>query len=459
MHHWIKLFAIFSASTTGLWLTIVQPAFLAPPAAKAAAFTLIILALWATGFIAEYLTALFFFTGAMLFNIAPPEIIFSGFASGAYWLILGGLILGVAINTTGLGKRIAAIVASRLDRSYASLIAGLILSGTLSGMLMPSALGRVVLLVPIAMSIADKFGLARGRKGYSGVVTATTLGCFLPGFSILPANVPNMVLSGLSENLYNYSPLYGEYLLLHFPVLGVIKSILLCVLILVLFPDSIASRQPKQQQSTETVSKNEKILGFILLVMLALWISDFLHHISPAWIAMLGACIILLPFVNIVSPQLFQEKINFGSLFYIAGILGLGQMINHTGLGQALARQFIDVLPLDPGTPFLNYMFLSSLSMVTGMFTTQPGIPAVLTPFAGELATATGLPLKAVLMTQVLGFSQPLFPYQVPPLLIGLQMAGVHLFAGFKTCLFMAAGSIMLLFPLDYLWWKALGWL
>lgn len=455
----IKAFVVSSALSLGIWLAVFQPSIFTPEASRAAAFTLVILSFWATGFVAEYLTALIFFTGAMLLNIAPPNIIFSGFSSGALWLIFGGLVLGVGINVTGLGKRVATLLATRLNRSYAGLIGGLVLSSALSGLLMPSALGRVVLLVPIAMNIAEQFGLKKGRKGYTGAVSAAVLGSFLPGFAVLPANVPNMVLSGLSETLYSYSPLYGEYLLLHFPVLGIIKSLLLFLFILVLFPDTIVAEQRTRQEHAGEMSKSEKALSLILLVMLALWVSDFLHHISPAWVAMLGACIVLFPSVNIVSPKLFQQKINFGSIFYIAGILGLGQMINYTGVGSSLAKQCISVLPLDVGTPFLNFMFLSTLSMVTGVFTTQPGIPAVLTPFAEELALSSGFPVKVVIMTQVLGFSAPLFPYQVPPLLVGMQMAGVKLFEGFKLCLLLAIGSILLLYPVNYLWWHVLGWL
>jgi len=454
----IKAIVVLSALTLAVWLAFFHTTFFSPEATRAAAFTLVILSLWATGLIAEYLTALIFFTGAMLLAIAPPGIIFSGFSSGAFWLIFGGLILGVGINVTGLGTRIAGKAAHHLNQSYARLIAGLVFFGALFGLLMPSALGRVVLLVPIAMNMADHFGLHKGRKGYVGIITAVVLGSFLPGFAILPANVPNMVLSGLSETLYNYSPLYGEYLLLHFPVLGILKSLLLCLIILMLYPDTIAD-VPATRQETGTMTINEKILSIVLLIMLALWIFDFIHHISPAWVAMAGACIVLLPFVNIVSPQLFQQKINFGSLFYIAGILGLGQVINHTGLGSALARLCINVLPLDAATPFVNYMSLAILSLVTGLCTTQPGIPAVLTPFTAELAAATGFSIKAVIMTQVLGFSQPVFAYQVPPLLIGMQMAGVNLFEAFKVCILLALAGVVLLFPLDYWWWGVLGWL
>ncbi len=454
----IRSFVVLSSFLLGLALVMVEPTFLTPTENRAAAFTVVILSLLATGFIAEYLTALLFFTGAMLLNIAAPNTIFSGFSSGAFWLVFGGLVLGVGINVTGLGKRIGAQVGARLRRSYTGLIGGLIISGILSAFLMPSSLGRVVLLVPIAITIADLFGLEKGRNGYTGAICAVVLASFLPGFAILPANVPNMVLVGLSETLYSYSPLYGEYLLLHFPVLGLVKALLLYFFILKLFPDTVAIETQTKQRYPEGMTRNEWILSLVLLVMLTLWITDFLHHISPAWVAMAGACIILLPFVNIVTPQLFQQKVNFGSLFYIAGILGLGQMIYHTGLGGLLAKQCISFLPFDDSTPFLNYIFLSCLSMFTGVLTTQPGIPAVLTPLAGELAASTGFPTKAVIMNLVLGVSHPIFPYQVPPMLIGLQMAGVHLLEGFKLCILLALAAIVLLFPLNYLWWQTLGW-
>jgi di/tricarboxylate transporter len=134
-------------------------------------------------------------------------------------------------------------------------------------------------------------------------------------------------------------------------------------------------------------------------------------------------------------------------------------MINSSGLGTSLAQHLISYLPLNSETPFINYMSLSISSMFTGIVTTMPGVPAVLTPLSNDLAQASGLPLKSVFMTQVLGFSTTIFPYQAPPILIGMQLAQVKLIEALKVCLYLAVISLFLLLPLNYIWWQLLEWI
>ncbi|EEP9817569.1 hypothetical protein HCP63_003645 [Salmonella enterica subsp. arizonae] len=63
--------------------------------------------LWATSLLPEFITALLFFTVAMAAKIAPPDKIFGGFASSAFWLVFSGFVLGIAIRKTGLADRAA----------------------------------------------------------------------------------------------------------------------------------------------------------------------------------------------------------------------------------------------------------------------------------------------------------------------------------------------------------------
>jgi anion transporter len=396
----------------------------------------------------------------MMFHIAPAEVIFSGFASTALWLIFSGLVIGVAIVTTGLGEKIAMKIADQLNDHYLRLIGGLTLVGVAFSFLMPSATGRIMLLVPIAMAIADHCGFSENTNGRTGVILSMSFGSFIPAFSILPANVPNMVLAGMAEQQYEVSLLFGDYFLLHFPVLGVLKALLMILLIVRLFPDRPVRQMAfTNLQKTGRFSREERDLAIILAVLLLLWFTDGIHHISPAWIALMGALCLMFPFIEIVSTKHFNTCIKFAPLFFVAGVLGLGSMIAHSGLGTVIGHKLLAVLPLHPDTPFVNYMSIIFASALTGTVTTLPGVPAVMTPLSGDIAHLSGMPVISVLMLQVPGFSTVIFPYQAPPIVVAMHLAGENLGRGIRFMALLAFLSCGILLPLNFLWWKMLGWI
>ena len=286
--------------------------------------------LLATSAIPEYLTALVFFALAMIFALAPAGVVFSGFESAGLWLIFGGLVLGAAVYTTGLGARLAYRLAPVFGASYTGVIFGTLLSGMVFGFLMPSSLGRVVLLLPITLALAKRLGFATDSRGYKGMVLAAGLGCFLPTFAVLPANVPNVVLLGMAEELYDAPLTYGYWLLLHFPVLGLLKAGVIGALIVALFPD----RPPTEDRGPAPgpMTAAERRLAVVLVLALAGWMTDFLHGISPAWVSLSAAVVVMFPGFGLFGPRDFA-KIDFAPLIYVAGILGLGALIAHSGWG------------------------------------------------------------------------------------------------------------------------------
>jgi len=109
--------------------------------------------------------------------------------------------------------------------------------------------------------------------------------------------------------------------------------------------------------------------------------------------------------------------------------------------------------------PFLNYQILGLASSLTGIVVTLPGIPAVMTPISDNLAQVTGLPLRTVIMTQVLAFSAVFFPNQIPSVVVGMQVAGEQLTAAAKLFFVIALITFLFLAPVNYLWWKICGWI
>ncbi|MFA6018727.1 MAG: SLC13 family permease [Rhodospirillales bacterium] len=438
----------------GLLLAVSPPVGFSGREALAAGLALAAIGLWATGALPEALTALLFFAICMLSQAAPAKIVFSGFMSQALWLVFSGLVFGAAIKSTGFGDRVAHAVGRRMGHSFASALLGVLLMGLGLAFLMPSSMGRIVLMVPLLAALCQHLGYEPSSRGWNGLMLGGIFSTFLPSFSILPANIPNMVLSGAAEALLGAAPSYGDYFLANFPVLGLLKWSLLFLALWILYrgdePKTMSEPPPK------SMSASERKLALVLTVAIGLWMTDSLHHIAPGWVGLAAAILCLLPQTGILPPKSLTT-INFEPVLYVAGVIGLGAVIDHAGVGRLVGSFIIGVLPLSPDNAFFSYMSLAALAAVVGMATTMPGVPAVLTPFAASLAAVTGLPVTSILMTQVAGFSTLILPYQAPPVMTGIQISHAKAWDFTRLGLILAVVSVLVLWPLEFLWLRLVG--
>lgn len=435
---------------------IPPPAGAPPHMMRAAAVLLLTIGLWATAVIPEHLTGLIFLSLCMLLAVAQPGIVFSGFTSGTLWLVLGGLVLAEAVHATGLGVRIAQGLFGRFTLSYTGLIAAAALIALLLAFLMPATVSRILLLLPIFAAMAQRAGLPRGSSGATGVALAAMIVSFQCGVTVLPANAPNLVLAGAAETLYNKPIIYADYLLLHFPILGCIKAAIIVALICWLFPAK--THTPDQREKLPPLSPAELRLSIILACALLLWATDFLHGIRPGWIALSAAVITLMPRIGAVPHTVFPSQIKLGSFFYVGAVLGFGAVIQDSGVGKVLGGAMLGTLYLEPGSDFVNFVKLTVLASVTTLFTTNPSQPALLAPLAAQMADATGWRIEAALMTMAVGFSTMILPYQAPPVMVGMQVAGITLRQILTLTLPLAVICLFVLMPLDYVWWRMLGY-
>lgn len=424
---------------------------------RASGLVLFSIGFWATGALPEYLTSLIFILIATISDVAPATVVFSGFFSRALWLVFGGLVLARAVRETGLGQRLAQTLLGFFGTSYLGVISGVVLLGMVAAFFVPSTMGRVLLIVPVVSAMADRLGFQEGSPGRTGMVIAVTMGSFAPSCAVLPANVPNMVLAGAAESLYDLTFHYGHYLKLHYPVLGFLKGLTIVVLTRFLFPDRIRSAPSMNHQTPKPISAQERMLMFVLAGTLLLWGTDFLHGVSPAWVALAAALVCMLPFAGFFPSGPFRGGMNLSPFFYVAGILGVVALVAKSGIGDILGEKLLALIPFERGHDLRNYVSLALLSTAISPVATAPGIPAIMIPPAADISAATGFPLVTVVMTQVFGIANLLFPYQVPPVLVGLQVGGVSTTRAARLTLSLAAVSIVILMPINYLWWCLLG--
>ena len=146
----VRFFIFGLIALISIFILVTEPFGFSDELSSSAVLVLLVVGALATGVIPEQITILIFFLLTMLMEVAPPQIVFSGFVSGAFWLVFGGLIIGAAVETTGLGNRIARGLISYVSGSYMWVVATIVLINGILIFLMPSTLSRVVLLIPMA---------------------------------------------------------------------------------------------------------------------------------------------------------------------------------------------------------------------------------------------------------------------------------------------------------------------
>jgi len=411
---------------------------------------------FATRLLPEILTTVLCFLAFLALGAAPPEVIFSGFATGGFWLLFSGLIIGAAITHSGLGHQVATRIFARTGTSYKRAVLLLCLSGLSLGLLVPSTIPRIIVLMPVAVSLAATMGFETGSRGQIGLAITAATSTLLPTYAILTANLPTIVQYGALETLYGIEPSYGRYFVAQLPI-NLVRFALLLALLLPFARSEPLSDEAAPPRSTQPMTSQQKRLLALLAFAILLWGTDSLHGISPAWVALSVAAIALWPGSGLLEKDAMKTKIDLSPAFFLVGIFAVSAVVRHVGLDSMLADSLIPRLALAAGADLHNLYAITGFSVLISHLTTAPAAPVVLAPLAGAMAEAANWPVHTVAMAQIFGISTPLLPYQAPPLILAMALAHFSVPALTRICLGLAVGVVVIGLPLSYLWWQAIG--
>lgn len=410
---------------------------------------------FATRLLPEVLTALLCFLAFLALGAAPPEVIFSGFATGGFWLLFSGLIIGAAITQSGLGQQIAQRIFSKTGTSYKRAVVLLCVSGLALGLVIPSTTPRIIVLMPVATSLATTMGFGTGSRGQIGLAIAAATSTLLPAYAILTANLPTIVQYGALETLYGIDPSYGRYFTTQLPV-NLVRFAMLLLLLLPFARVDAIDIQPAAAQPPVAMTRQQKHLLMLLGIAILFWSTDSIHGISPAWIALSIASIVLWPASGLLAKTAMKTTIDLSPAIFLAGIFTISAVAQHVGLDTLVAEYMIPRLTLADGSNLRNLYAITGFSVVISHLTTAPAAPVVLAPLAGAIAEAANWKTHSVAMAQIIGISTPLLPYQAPPLIVAMALAHIPVPALIRICVGVALGVAVIGLPLTYVWWQVI---
>lgn len=412
------------------------------------------LTLFATRAVPEVVTAFAIFLAALALGTAPRETIFSGFMASGFWLIVSGIILGTAITSTGLAARISGRLFALAGPSYARATLVIATTALLLGVLVPSTMPRVIVMIPVAASFAQRLGLDPKEQGAIGLVATAVTATLLPTYTILTANLPTIVQLGAMEQSHGIASTYSEYLIQQWPV-NALRFLLIVALMMRFTKETVHGAE--DDRGTAPHRPEQRRLLFVLGIAILGWITDFLHGIEPAWIAMAAAAIVIWPRFGMLDGNAMRERIDFSPPIFFAALVTVVAVARQAGLDQVLADALIARLPLSPAGDLVSVYAIYGFSVAISHLTTAPAAPAVLVPFAASLSEATGLSLKAISMVQMIGISTPVLAYQAPPLIVAMSISGVRNAVFVRLCAWLALAVCLIGLPATYLWWQVIG--
>ena len=412
-------------------------------------------ALWATAVLPALHSGTIFFALALATGVAPTISVLSGFWSNAAALVFGGLVLGGAAERTGLGRYVARALMGGIT-TYPRFIAGILIGSGALSFLVPTTMGRLAITIPILLAAAKEAGYEPGSRGYVGMILTAVAGNYLTSYSILPSNLTNIISSGTLEALGGPTIQYGYYLLLCMPVLGIVKGITFWAAVCLLFP-APAPKPVAADDAPSALSPAARRLAFLLTVTVLLWMTDFVHHVKPGWIALAAALACLLPGLSLSRPQELIDFNKFLAVFSLAAVLGVATVLTFSGAGTMIAAALAKLVPASGASPVYGFMLTTLAASFVAAGATIVGSIAIVTPTLPGIEAATGLPQTAGLMALLVGLQSPFFAFEAVPVMVGLMMGKVSTTAAMRLLIPLAITGLTIIAALQIAWLKVLG--
>lgn len=405
-----------------LLLLLVFPVHPDPHAQKALAVSAFMIVLFASEAL-DY--AVSGFIGLWLFwalEVVPFELAFSGFAAETPWFLMGAMLIGAMAERSGLAKRLAYFVTAKAGGSYSRLLLGFIVVDFLLTFLVPSGIARVTILGAIAVGTVSSLGFGPKSNVGRGLLIVITYAATIFD-KMLIAGAASILARGIIEDIGKTKVLYSQWFLAYLPC--DIITILVCWrLIAWLYPAERTMEGSKEHLEAKlrglgAWSVAEKKTAVYLATAVTLWMTDFIHHLSPALVGMAIGLFALLPFVGVLDGS-DLKKLNWGALWFTAAALGMGRVLQQTGgldvltgiLGGVIGPYLHD--PLSSAvvlywTAFVYHFFLAN---ETAMLSTS--LPVVL-----KLAIDQGLNPLTIGMIWTFAAGGKIFVYQGAVLVVG----------------------------------------
>jgi anion transporter len=361
---------------------------------------------------------LFWALGVVRFPVA-----FSGFANDTPWFLFGALLLGTVAARSGIARRLAYFVMLRVGVTYPRILLSLIVTDFLLTFIVPAGAARVVIMASIAIGLAEAFNSPPGSNVARGMFLVLTYTANIFDKMII-AGAASITARGLIEKVGGVTVLWSYWFIAFLPCCFVTVLAAWWLTLKLYPPENVALAGGRDYLRAEMrnlgpLSPLEKRAAVLMAAAILLWLTDFLHHISPAVIAMGAGLFALLPPVGVLEIEDLR-RLNYLAVFFVAAAVSMGAVLEATnglhvlsgaafGFMQPFMTNMIMTTIVMYWTAFVSHFFLASEISMLGA-----SIPLVM-----EFAKTHSLNPLLLGMIWTFAAGGKLFVYQSGVLIVG----------------------------------------
>ena len=303
---------------------------------------------------------------AVAVGVTNLNTAFSSFGQSTCWLLIGALGMAAGLSNSGLLNRLALLVMKLFPGTYKGQIWAMSIASMVVAPTVPSTTAKSSILMPVCSTICDELGYGPHSEGARGLLSCTNsvTNCCGPMF-MTGGIVPAMMLA-----LYNGSISWLGYLKLAL-IWGLVVFFGLVFFHLYFFnPDKGAKKEDikildkaviqKRLDQMGKMSKKEIISLSVLVLTILLWITESVHGIPTAIVA-IAAWVVLFVFGLFAVPEL-SSRMMWPVWVMVGGSLGVINLLQSTGVASWIGNLVAPVISYVAGSPFLIVIGCSILS-------------------------------------------------------------------------------------------------
>jgi len=341
------------------------------------------------------------------------------YANPIIYLFLGGFLLAIAVEKTGLHKWIANKMLGLFPKSSRGIIFALIItSGLLSSVL--SNTTTTLLLLPIALFLTDDNKLK--LRFALGIAYGASVGGILTPIG----TPPNLILLGVMYDMGMESIPFVQWIWMVAPLVFVMFIFVGLVLGI-----GLKGMELEPDLATPPLNKDQKKVLFVLFGLIGMLfinapIKPYYNGLglSEAGILLTAGLLLFAPPFSILDWMKDKENIPYRIMFLFGAGFSIAAAFTQTGMATEIASHLMNLANM----PMIVFMFIvAAMVTFTTEITSNTALISIMLPILYEVANKAGLDVRLFMMVATVCASYAfMLPIATPPNAIAMSTGVVN---------------------------------